>query len=85
LVESSSENNFGQGNLLVEQLFDDAEAVEAGHLHIEKDEVGIVFADEIHSFDTILALSYDVNVVDALEEESEFVSRQLLVVHDHCG
>ena len=85
LVEGGGENDFGQGHFSVEQLLDDAEAVEAGHLHIEKNQVGIVFADEVDGFDAVLALGNDVHIADILEQVGEFVAGQLLIVHDYGG
>src|SRR4029077_9016798 len=50
LIEGGGENNLGQDYFLVKQFLDDAEAIEAGHLHVEKDQVGIMFADETDAF-----------------------------------
>jgi hypothetical protein len=84
LIEGGREDNFGQWNLAVEQLLDDAETVQAGHLNVEKNEVGIVFADEADGFQTVLALRDDIDI-GVLEQVGKFVARQLFVVDDDGG
>jgi hypothetical protein len=54
-------------------------------LHIEKDEVGIVLADKIDAFDPVLTLGHDVHVADVFQQEGEFVTGKLFIVHDDCG
>ena len=41
IVEGGGEDDLRQALFAFEKLFDYAEAVEAGHLHVEEDEVGI--------------------------------------------
>src|SRR2546425_4713381 len=83
LIKGRREDNFRQGNFLIEQLLNYAEAVKPRHLHIKKDEIGIVFADEIDGFDAVLALSHDVHIVDVLEQISQLIPGQLLIIHDY--
>ena len=83
LVEGGGKNDFGQRDLAIEQFLDYAKAVEARHLHIEKNQVGIVFADEIDALDAVLALGHDVDVANILQQEGEFVAGELLIVHDY--
>ena len=85
LIKGRGENNLGKGDFLVQQFLDDAKAVEAGHLHVEKDQVGIVFADEVDAFDPVLALGHDVHVADIFQQEGKFVAGKLFIVHDDCG
>lgn len=84
LIEGGGEDNFGQRDFAVEEFFDDSEAVEAGHLHVEEHEVGIVLANEVHGFEAVLSLGNDVHV-GVIEKVGEFVAGQLLVVDDDCG
>ena len=85
LIKSGGKNNLGQDYFLVEQFLDDAKAIEARHLHVEKDQVGIVFANEIDAFEPIFALGHDVHVADIFQQKGEFVTGKLFVVHDDCG
>jgi len=39
--------------------FGDPEAVEAGHLDVEEDEVRVVFFDEVNGFEAVFALADD--------------------------
>jgi len=45
--KASGENNLGSGNFLVEQASYNSEAVQAGHLDIEEDEIRAVLASEL--------------------------------------
>ena len=74
-----------QRNLAVEQLLDDAEAVEAGHLHVEKKQVGIVLADEVDGFKAVFALRDDVDIAGILEQIGKFVARELFIIDDDGG
>ena len=85
LIEGGGEDNFRKRNLLIEQFFDYAKAVQAGHLDIEENQVRIVLADKVYGFDAVLALRYDINIADAFEQVREFVAGELLVVHDYSG
>ena len=85
LVEGGGEDNFRQRNFLVEQLLDDSEAVEPGHLHVEKNQIRIVFLDQVEGFQSVFALSHDSYIAGILQEVSKFVAGELLVVHDYCG
>ena len=85
LVKGGGENDLGKSDFLVEQFLDDAEAVEAGHLHVEKDQVGIVLADQVDAFEPVLALGHDVHVADIFQQEGKFVAGKLFIVHDDGG
>src|SRR5215469_4111142 len=82
LIVGGREDNFRQGNFLVEKFLDYAEAIETGHLHVEKDHVGAVLADQVDTLDSVLSLSHDVHIAGVLEQVGELVPRQLLVIHD---
>ena len=83
LVECGGKNDFRQRDFSIKQLLDHAKAVEARHLHIEENQVRIVFADEIDAFEAILALGHDVNIANILQQESELVASELFIVHDY--
>ena len=85
LIKGGGKHNLGQDDFFVEQLLDNAKAVEARHLYIEKDQVGIVFADQTDAFDPVLALGHDVHVADIFQQEGKFVTGKLFIVHDDCG
>ena len=76
---------FGSGNLAVEQLLDDAEAVQARHLNIEEHEIGVVFADQADSLKAVLALRDDIHVGIVGKQVGELVARELFVIHDDGG
>ena len=72
-------------DLLVEQFLDDAEAIEAGHLYVEKDQVGVVLADQIDAFEPVFALGHDVHVADIFQQEGKLVAGKLFIVHNDGG
>ncbi len=74
----------GHADGLVEELLDDGEAIEAGHLDVEEDDVGLVGTDEVDGFDAVGALGYDVDAVGAFKEIEEFLARERFVVDDDC-
>ena len=67
------------------KALDDGESVQAGHLHIEEDEVGMVLLDQVHGLDTVAALGYDVHAAHRLEKILELVAGQLFIVDDERG
>ena len=73
----------GSGNFAVQQLLDHAEAVEAGHLHIEENEVGRKLLDQVDGFHAVLALCHDVDIEFA-QQVGKLIARQLFVVHYDC-
>ena len=73
LIEGGGEDNLWHRDLAVEEFFDDTEAVETGHLHVEEDEVGIVLADQIDGFEAVFALGDNVDV-GMIEQVGEFVA-----------
>ena len=85
LIKRRGEDNFGERNFLVEQLLDDPEAVEARHLNVQKNQVGIVLFDEVDRLETVLALGNDIDVAGVFQQISEFVAGEFLIVHDNRG
>jgi hypothetical protein len=74
----------GHFEFALDKLLEDAETVEAGHLDVEEDEVGIVFLDEVDGVKAILSLGEEIDFGKAFQEEREFVAGGLFVVHDDC-
>lgn len=56
VVEGRGEDDVRHFELALNELFQDAEAVEAGHLDVEEKQVGRMFFDEINGFNAIFAL-----------------------------
>ncbi len=65
----------------LDDFFEDAEAVEAGHLNVEEDEIGRVFFDEIDGFQAIFADAKEIELGEPFQEEGEFVASGLFVVN----
>lgn len=61
MVEGGGEDDVRDFELALNEFLEDAETVEAGHLDIEEDEVGIVFLDEIDGFEAVFALGEEVD------------------------
>src|SRR5208282_6175135 len=70
-------------DLLVEQLLDDAKAVETRHLHVQEDESGRELLDEVHRLHAVLTLRHDVHI-EIAQEIRQLVTGKLLVIHDDC-
>src|SRR5258708_3743101 len=83
LVKCRSKDNLWQGDFLVQQFLDHTEAVEAGHLHVEENQIGAVLFDEVDGFKTVLALRDNIDVARAFTQVSEFVAGELVIVHDY--
>ena len=82
IVEGGGKNDLRQALFAFEKLFDHAEAVEAGHLDVEEDQVRVVLFDQGEGFEAVLALGDDVHLGKAFEQEREFVARRPFVVND---
>lgn len=82
VIERSGEDYVGDFEFALDELLEDAETIEAGHLDIEEDEVGIVFLDEVDGIETVFALSEEMDFGETFEEEGEFFAGGLFVVHD---
>jgi hypothetical protein len=78
-------NCWAPSSRALSQLLNDTEAVEPGHLHVEKNEIRIVLADQVDGFETVLPLGHNIYILDVLEQKGEFVPRQLLIVHNYRG
>ena len=84
MVERGGEDHLGHADFLIQQLFDDAKAVEPGHLDIEENEIRVMFLDEIHGLNAVSPLRNHIDLAHRLQQESQFVARELLVIHNHC-
>jgi len=82
LVEGGGEDNVRDFELALDQLFEDAEAVEAGHLDIEEEEVGGMLFDEIDGFEAVFALGEKIDFGEGFEEEGQLFASGLFVVDD---
>ena len=69
LVEGGGEDDVRDLELALDELFEDAEAVEAGHLDVEEEEIGGVLLDEIDGFEAVFALGLETNFREGFEEE----------------
>jgi hypothetical protein len=63
-------------------LLDDVEAAEAGHLHVEQDDVGTQRLDRTHRGNAVARLSDHVDVRHRAQHQPQAVARERLVVHD---
>ena len=61
MIEGGGEDDVGDFELALDEFLQDAEAVEAGHLDIEENEVGVVFFDEVNGFESVFALADEGN------------------------
>ncbi len=67
----------------VHQTSRDLEPCQPGHLHVEHDEIGRVLGDRLESRRPVLRLRHDLDAGNLAEEEAQFLTRQLFVVHHH--
>ena len=72
------------GPLALHQPLDDGKTILARHLHIEKDEIGMVLLDQIHGFDTVGALRHNIHVTHRVKQILELVAGELFVVDYEC-
>ena len=84
VVEGCGEDDLRDGEAAFEELFDYAEAVQAGHLYVEEDEVGLVFFYQGDGFEAVFAEGDYVYFGETFQEVEEFVAGWALVVNDYC-
>jgi hypothetical protein len=84
VVEGCGEDDLGDGESAFEEFFYYAEAVEAGHLNVQEDKVGLVFFYEVDGFQAVLAQGDYVYFGEAFQEVEEFVAGWALVVNYNC-
>ena len=82
-VMCRNENN--RGHRTPAKLFQHAETVQFGHLHVEKHEVRLLFADGGQRFVPVGALAHDFNIGFLLQQFANPLPRQRLVIHNECA
>jgi len=84
LVVGGGEDDQGQAleATVVDKVFQNGEAIEAGHLDIEEDHVGLVLFDELDGFDAVGSLGENFDTADGLEQILQLFASQLLIVDD---
>jgi hypothetical protein len=65
VVESRRKDHVRDLHLALGKLLQDAKAVEAGHLHIEKDQVGRMLFDQVDGLEAVLSLRDQVDFREA--------------------
>ncbi len=79
-VEGGDEDD--RGEVLGLDARQDAEAVEARHLHVEEHEVRLPLADRLHGLEAVAALTDDLDVGFVLEPVAHPLARQRFIVDD---
>ena len=82
MIEGGGEDDVRDAGFALDEFFEDAETVEAGHLDVEKNEVGGMFFNQTDGFEAVFALRDEINLGKGFEEKSEFVPGGLFVVDD---
>jgi hypothetical protein len=80
VVEGGCEDDVGDFEFALDELLKDAEAVEAGHLDVEEDEIGGMLFDEGDGFKAVFALADEGDFGEGFEEEGEFLAGGFFVV-----
>ncbi len=62
-IVSRDEDIYGSGAGRWLRIFDDSKTIQIGHLHIEKNDVGMKFIDLLHRTYSIRRLAYNFNAV----------------------
>ncbi len=75
----------GLGAIAIDESLNDSEPVLAGHLHIEKDKIGMVLVDEVDGLNAVGALGNHVHVAHRIEQVFELVAGQLFIVDNERG
>lgn len=83
MVKSGGEDDVRDFEFSFDELLEDAEAVETGHLDVEEDEIGIVLLDEVDGVEAVFALGEKIDFGEGFEEEGKFVAGRLFVVDDY--
>ena len=67
VVEGGGEDHVGDFEFALDDFLEDAEAVEAGHLHVEENQVGRMLLDQVESVDAVLALADEIDFGEGFE------------------
>ncbi len=68
LIVGGGKDDVRQGDLFSDEALEDGEAIEAGHLDVEEDDIGLVGADKLDGFDAIATLGDYFDALGGLEE-----------------
>ena len=82
VVEGGGEDDVGDFEFALDEFLEDAETVEAGHLDIQKDQVGAVFLDEGDGIEAVLALGEKMDFGESFQEKGQFFAGGFFVVDD---
>ena len=85
MIEGGGEDDVGDLELALDQFLEDTEGIEAGHLDVEEDQVGVVFFDEVDGVEAVFALGEELDFGEGFEEEGQFFAGGLFVVDDDGG
>ena len=85
MIESGGEDHVRDFDFALDQLLQHPEAVEAGHLHVEENQVGGVLLDQRDGFDAVLPLPDDADLGKTLEQKSQLVASGLFVIDNDGG
>ena len=67
------------------QPLEHGKTVQARHLHVEEDQVGTMFLDQVDGFDSVGSLGDHIHAAHGFEQVLELVAGQLFVVDDERG
>ena len=76
---------YGSGMFFLAQLADHAHAVQAGHLHVEKDQVRLQVFDQLHGLEAVGGGGDNFDIGKLLQLIGELFGGELLIVHQDRG
>ena len=82
LVKRSGKDHVRHFHFALDDFFQNAETVQTGHFHVQKDQVGRVLLDQRNGFHAVLSLPDHIDLGKAFQEEGQLVARGLFVIHD---
>ncbi len=85
LLVRGGEDDVRRLDLVFAQTADNAEAVEAGHLDIEKGQGGIELFDQVESFEAVGGGADHFDIADLFEQEAQFFAGELFIVGNDGG
>ena len=72
------------GDVRADQL-ENVESGQLGHLHVEKDQVGLMFRKSFGRFEAVGALRKNFDLGVGLQQFANNVTREFLIVHNECA
>ena len=82
-VEGGDEDDAGRRAVL-DELVRDFEAIETGHLNVEKQDIRCEAPDNAHRLEAVAGLRDHLDISDLLEHVAQLFARELLIVDDDC-